>query len=395
MMTIIIVGGGAAGFFSAIHNKQSHPDSQVIIIEKNANVLSKVKLSGGGRCNVTQACFDPKSLITGYPRGGKELLGPFYTFQPKQTMQWFEDHGVPLKIESDNRVFPVSNSSQSIIDCLMSTSIKLGIKIWTKCEVSQIVKEGNHFNLQLAGGQSTQCEKVVLATGSSRKGYEFASQLGHTIVTPIPSLFTFKINDPALHALSGVSVLDVETYLENRPKNRQQGTLLMTQWGMSGPCIIKLSAWNAEMLYDSNYQETLVVNWLPGQEVSHVFQQQLHQKKVMTYSPFPQIPKRLWSYLVTKATIFPKQGWYNISDKQKEALSQTLQKSIFHIIGKSPFKEEFVTCGGVDLKEVNFKTMESKVCPGLYLIGELLNIDGVTGGYNFQNAWTTGFISGK
>jgi len=395
MNTIIVVGGGAAGFFSAIHNKLNHPKSTVVIIEKSPNVLAKVKVSGGGRCNVTQACFDPKVLICGYPRGAKELLGPFYTFQPQDTMDWFEAHGVPLKVEPDSRVFPISNSSQSIIDCLLKTATDLGIKIWTECTVTQIVKDGPNFSITLGDGTSQLCEKLVLATGSSRKGFEFARQAGHTIEPPVPSLFTFKIDDTELHALSGLSVSNVETWIDSNQKQAQTGTLLVTHWGMSGPCIIKLSAWNAQMLHAVDYQATLVVNWLPGQDIQAIFQEQPHKKTVMKQSPFSTLPHRLWAYLVTKAKISSDQTWHNLSHKQTEVLSQELQQSAFQLTGKGQFKEEFVTCGGVSLEEVNFKTMESKLCPGLHVIGELLNVDGITGGYNFQNAWTTGFISGS
>jgi predicted Rossmann fold flavoprotein len=399
-MNIIVVGGGAAGFFSAIHHKISHPNDEVVILEQSREVLAKVKISGGGRCNVTHACFEPKQLIEHYPRGGKELLGPFHHFSPKDTMDWFTGHGVPLKIEADNRVFPVSNSSQDIIDCLVNTSNRLGVKILTEVQVKHISKTDSKFCLSLADGTVMYGEKVILATGSSRKGYEFAQQLGHTIKPPIPSLFTLKINDKALWELSGLSVKHVEAALAGEKKSIQKGPLLLTHWGMSGPAIIKLSAWSAQYLYDNGYKAQLMVNWLP-----HITPQKLlnllftiqtqHPKKIAAkHSLFTEIPGRLWEYLIKKSGILENQTWNQLNAKQIDVLALALQKSTFEVTGKGTFKDEFVTCGGVSLKEVNFKTMESKCCEGLYIVGELLDIDGVTGGFNFQNAWTTGYLAG-
>jgi predicted Rossmann fold flavoprotein len=398
-MKIIIIGGGAAGFFSAIHNKQNNPDSTVVIIEKNSEVLSKVKISGGGRCNVTHACFDPKLLGDYYPRGAKELRGPFFSFQPKDTMAWFTDHGVPLKIESDNRVFPVSNSSQDIIDCLVGTATKLGVKIWTDCEVSSIKKEKDMFCLSLKNNDDQVCQKLVLATGSGRKGHAFAERLGHTIVSPVPSLFTFKVADKVLHELSGLSVNDAEVWMAGQKKHMQTGPLLITHWGLSGPSVIKLSAWQARALHAVNYHVSLIVNWLPSLDEQAlkksliIYQHQNPKKQVVTQSPFAVLPSRLWVYLVYKSKIESTQAWHNLSSKQMNALLQELGQGQYDVTGKGQFKEEFVTCGGVSLKEVNFKTMESRRCKGLHIVGELLDIDGVTGGFNFQNAWTTGFLS--
>jgi predicted Rossmann fold flavoprotein len=399
--TIVIVGGGAAGFFSAIHNKKNNPNSTVIIIEKSRTVLAKVKISGGGRCNVTHACFEPKILCKSYPRGQKELLGPFHQFQPQDTMDWFESHGIPLKVEPDNRVFPISDSSQSIIDCLVNTAIELGIKIWTACSVSHITKQMNTFCLTLGDGRVHQCHKLVLATGGSREGHSFSQGLGHTVVSPIPSLFTLKINDTALHQLSGLSVVDTDVWISGKKKERQRGGLLITHWGMSGPSIIKFSAWQAIPLYQANYRIKLCVNYLPAYEESEVasqltrYQSQNLKKRVVTTSPFDEISHRLWSYLVIKSGINSDQICTTLQKNQINLLIQELVHSTYLVNGKSPFKEEFVTCGGVSLKEINFKTMESNCCRDLHIIGELLNIDGVTGGFNFQNAWTTGFLSGQ
>ncbi|MBT5855200.1 NAD(P)/FAD-dependent oxidoreductase [bacterium] len=398
---IIIVGGGAAGFFSAIHNKKNNPDSTVIIIEKSPEVLAKVKVSGGGRCNVTHACFDPKTLCDFYPRGHKELRGPFHSFQPRDTMQWFESHGVHLKIESDNRVFPTSNTSQSIIDCLMSTAADLGVNLWTDCQVTQITKSDDTFSVSLTNGQDHICQKLVLATGSSRRGHTFAINLGHTIETPIPSLFTFKVDDTDLHERTGLSVENTITYLSIDKKRKQIGPLLVTHWGMSGPGIIKLSAWHAKALHQTDYQAMLTVNWLANYDTESIqtrlqqTQDQSPKKLCISRSPFPEIPRRLWEYLVYRAGIAENQTWNNLSNKHTNKLIHELSQGQFQIDGKTTFKEEFVTCGGVTLSEINFKTMESKVCKGLHIIGELLDIDGVTGGFNFQNTWTTGYLSGQ
>ena len=400
MNQTFIIGGGAAGFFAAIHAKQSNPADTVVILEKSSEVLAKFKISGGGRCNVTHACFDPKILCENYPRGRKELLGPFHRFQPRDTMEWFESHGVPLKIEPDNRVFPVSDSSQSIIDCLITTATRMGIKIWTHCQVAHIVKNKDTFCLTLADGQQHLCQKLVLATGSSRKGHEFAQSLGHTLVPPVPSLFTLMIADKALHALSGLSVSTTDVWVAGEKKQMQRGPLLITHWGMSGPAIIKLSAWNARKLHAVNYQTSLHVNWLPHLDEACLkstliaAQTKNPKKTVSKQSLLSEIPNRLWAYLTTKANLSPAEFWHQVTGKQMESLCQVLSQGQFPITGKGSFKEEFVTCGGVSLKEIDFKTMQSKCCPGLYLIGELLDIDGVTGGFNFQNAWTTGFLSG-
>lgn len=401
-MKIIIIGGGASGFFAAIQNKKNNPKSQVMLIEKSDELLAKVKISGGGRCNVTHACFDPKQLSQHYPRGHKELLGPFHFFQPSDTIAWFKSHGVALKTERDNRVFPISDDAQTIIDCLVKTATQLGITILSKTKVLTIVKETEMFALHIENEPIKRCHKLILATGSGRKGHEFAQSMGHSIVPPIPSLFTFKIDEKALHALTGLSVATTRVWLSGQKKNPQIGPLLVTHWGMSGPSIIKTSAWHAEALHAANYQMPLFVNWLPELACPMLrerllYMQAEHPKKgITTQSPFSEIPQRLWEYLVHKVHLGKAPGqdtWKNLAPKHIELLAQELEQSPYQITGKGVFKEEFVTCGGVSLKEINFKTMESKICPGLHIVGELLNIDGVTGGFNFQNAWTTGFLS--
>ncbi len=396
-----VIGGGAAGFFSAIHTKLAHPKRTVVILEKSSDLLSKVKLSGGGRCNVTHACFDPKDLCEFYPRGAQELRGPFHTFQPQDTMDWFESRGVPLKIESDGRVFPVSDRASDISDCLLKTASDLDIKIWTGCTVTTLTRHTTGFDLSFSDGQTLHAEKVVLATGSNRSGYALAAALGHRIETPVPSLFTFMIPDKRLHLLSGLSVPTVEAWLSHAPKKTQKGPLLITHWGLSGPCVIKLSAWQARDLYESGYKASLCIRFLSHLEIDDIrerllyFQAHNARKKIVTQSPFPEIPQRLWAYLLERLHMNDQQTWEHLNPTHLTALTSELNVSTYPISGKGVFKEEFVTCGGVSLKEVNFKTMESKACPGLYIIGELLNIDGVTGGFNFQNAWTTGYLSGQ
>lgn len=391
MRPTVIIGGGASGFFSAIHNKIKFPSIPVIIIEKNADVLQKVLISGGGRCNVTHACFDPKALIQFYPRGSRELIGPFHVFQPQDTMNWFESHGVPLKIESDNRVFPNSNTSQSIYDCLVKTAQSLGIKIWTRCTVRTIIKPNDQFQLHLSNHQTLIAQKLVLATGSSRYGYQLAETFGHTICTPHPSLFAFRIPDPQLHRLSGISVNRVKIRLTSNPVRDQSGPILITKTGISGPAVITLSAWSAMDLASCNYHANILINWCAGiSEIEPV----LSHLKTLKHTPFSHLPNRLWQYLLHRADISLMQDPNTLSKVMFNRLHAILTQCPFTITGKSPFKDEFVTCGGIQLNEVNFKTMESKRCAGLYMVGEILNIDGVTGGFNFQNAWTTGFISG-
>ncbi len=396
--TIIVIGAGAAGLFSAIHNKLNFPKASVIILEKSSNVLSKVKISGGGRCNVTHACFEPKQLIEHYPRGKKELLSCFYKFQPQDTMNWFEAEGVQLKIESDNRVFPCSNSSQTIIDCLLEKAKKLNITIQTKIAIESVSKQQHQFIIQSKNTPIITCDKLILATGSNPLGHTIAKHLGHTIIKPIPSLFTFKLNDNDLTSLSGLSVKNTTCTLTALKKQPQCGPLLITHWGLSGPAIIKLSAIHAEYLYQNHYKTPLTINWLPQLTYQDILdqltaiRQTTPNKQLQTHCPFSTIPLRLWHYLLKKTTIPVTQSWTSLTPKQTQKLSQTLTQTNLTITGKGVFKEEFVTCGGVALNEINFSTMESKCCENLHIIGECLNIDGLTGGFNFQNAWTTAFF---
>lgn len=400
-MRIFVIGAGAAGYFAAIHHKEAFPEHDVVLIEKSENGLAKVKISGGGRCNVTHACFDSRQLAEYYPRGGKALIGPFERFQPRDTMAWFQSRGVPLKIEADGRVFPVSNSSQSIIDALEAAARCLGVILWHRCSVQTIVKiKSGGFMIELGNGISHCGDAIILTTGSSRQGYAFAEGLGHSIVPPVPSLFTFKINDPALIAIPGVSVASAIATLTGSKVWKQMGPILVTHWGLSGPAIIKLSAWAARDLSEASYQLPLVVNWVPGYrepaiEATVMGVQSSSKKWISSQSLFPEISNRLWGYLVQKSIGNGNVPWIETGKKQIRSLVEVLVRDRYQVAGKGVFKEEFVTCGGIPLDEVNFKTMESRICPGLYFAGEVLDIDGVTGGFNFQNAWTTAVIAGN
>ena len=395
---VIIIGGGAAGFFSAITTAESNQDLNTIILEKSSTVLQKVKISGGGRCNVTHACFDPKELTSYYPRGNKELLGPFHKFMTGDTMQWFEDRGVPLKIESDNRVFPVSNSSQSIIDVLLNEARKNDVKIQLNHRVENIQNENEKWKITTNKGIFV-ADKVLIASGSNSNIWDLISTLGHTIIPPVPSLFTFKIKDQRIKEIPGVSVANALVSIANS-SFKSQGPLLITHWGISGPAVLKLSAFGARFLAEKNYQYNVHINWLskPSYEVLDALKKMKkdHPKKqIVLKSYFQEIPKRLWENLVIASEIKIEQRWADVSNKQLENLSNQLTKSVFNANGKTTFKEEFVTAGGIDLKEINFKRFESKLHKDLFFAGEVLNIDAVTGGFNFQNAWTGGYIAGK
>lgn len=398
MSKIIIIGGGAAGYFTAINAKENNPDLDITILEKGKDVLQKVKISGGGRCNVTHACFTPKELIEFYPRGKKELLGPFHQFMTGDTFEWFEQRGVPLKIEEDNRVFPQANTSQAIIDCFQSAVDKLGIKVLTNCGVSSVYQQENKWVINTKN-ENFDADKVVIAAGSSKKVWELCETLDHSVVEPVPSLFTFNINDKRLVDLLGTSVPNATVNIVGT-KLEAYGPLLITHWGMSGPAVLKLSAFGARILADKNYQYNVEVNWLsrPTDKVLNVLfnlKKKEPRKKVVLKSPFTEISKRLWERLVIAASIRNNQNWADLNNNQLENLANQLTKGIFNANGRTTFKDEFVTAGGVDLKEINFKRFESKKHKNLFFVGEVLNIDAVTGGFNFQNAWTGGYICAK
>lgn len=409
-MHIVVIGGGAAGFFGAIAAAEANPTARVTLLERNANGLGKVRISGGGRCNVTHACFDPAELIAHYPRGGRALLGPFHRFQPRDTMAWFEARGVRLKIERDGRVFPVSDDSATIVDCLTSAARRAEVRVRTKVDTARVqCATPAGFELALRDGEIIACDRLLLATGSSATGWRIAQALGHAVVPPVPSLFTFEIDDPRLAGLAGISVAPARIALIE-PSGEghrasggyaQSGPVLITHWGLSGPAVLKLSAWAARALHKRDYSADVEVNWLPELDAADLtarlraLKAERGGQLVAAHSPFPHLPQRLWQQLARAAGVFDEQRWAKLPRAGLEGLARELQRGRYRLASKGEFKEEFVTCGGVDLDEVNFRTMESRICPGLYLAGEVLDIDGVTGGFNFQSAWTTGWLAGR
>ena len=399
---IILVGGGAAGFFTAINIAEKNPKLKIAILERGKTVLEKVRISGGGRCNVTHAEFVPKELAKNYPRGEKELIGPFHQFCSGDTIEWFANHGVELKIEDDGRMFPNTDSSQTIIDCFLQAVQQLKIEVLTSQSVQSIFQGNDYWKVE-TNHNTYLCQKLIMTTGSNPKVWEMLQNIGHTIVPPVPSLFTFNIKDARIKDLMGISA--VATVKVKGTKLEASGPTLITHWGMSGPGILRLSAWGANLLAAKNYQFTIQVNWLNDATFEETFEtlkelKTVHSKKIISKkSPF-DFPNRLWESLVHAAGIgtFSTSNdsqdvkWGDVSNKQLMALAVQLTNGEFQVNGKSTFKEEFVTAGGIDLKEINFKTMESKLLPNLYFAGEIVNIDAITGGFNFQNAWTSGFI---
>ena len=395
MNKVIIIGGGAAGYFTAINAKEKNPDLDITILEKGNDVLQKVKISGGGRCNVTHACFEPKELVKFYPRGEKELLGPFHQFMTGDTFEWFDDRGVPLKIEDDNRVFPEANTSQAIMDCFQKAVDNLGIKVLTNHGVNAVYQQKNKWVVNTKA-RDFEADQLVIAAGSSKKVWELCTTLDHTVIDPVPSLFTFNINDKRLTDLLGISVPNATVSILGT-KLEASGPLLITHWGMSGPAILKLSAFGARILADQNYQYNIEVNWLsrPTDQIMNVLlnlKKKEPRKTVALKSPFTEISKRLWERFVTFSGIQATQNWADLNNRQLENLAHQLTKGHYNANGRTTFKDEFVTAGGVDLKEINFKRFESKQHKNLFFVGEVLNIDAVTGGFNFQNAWTGGYL---
>jgi hypothetical protein len=431
---VIVVGGGAAGFFAAITCAGAAPDAEVTVLERGPQFLSKVRISGGGRCNITHACFDSRDFATRYPRGEKALLAPFQKFSARDTVAWFESRGVKLKTEADGRMFPVSDSSQTIMDCLMNAARAAGVQLRLNCGVDRVAKRDpggfevgltterrsqvgvhalachpNKLKLELqhassepgAPGETLLCDRLLLATGGCRAAVagQLAVSLGHTLEPPVPSLFTFHITPPWLRLLAGISVEPVEVSVPSA-KLRERGALLVTHWGLSGPAILRLSAWGARALHGFNYQFPLQVNWLPQLHADAIAaelksRQAAQPARLVVNVPVTPLPSRLWEQLVLAAGIARDTRWAALSRAAQHRLVQQLIRTEFPVTGKSLNQDEFVTCGGVRLGEVNFKTMESRVCPGLHFAGELLDIDGVTGGFNFQAAWTTGWLAGR
>lgn len=394
---LIVIGGGAAGFFSAIACAERSSKS-VLILEKSSQLLHKVKISGGGRCNVTHACFEPRELSRSYPRGEKSLIGPFHRFGAADTVEWFAGRGVELKTESDGRMFPVSDSSQTIVDALLDAAHDAGIGIHTSEGVTSIDKRDDHFELTTDAGNSYTAANVLIATGGTRMaaGAKLAASLGHELHPATPSLFTFKIKDPRLEGLLGVSVTPAEVKIQ-QSKLKSSGPVLITHWGLSGPGILKISAWGARELAERGYRFDITVNWLPGADPAAVIADKRAtegKRQLSSRSPFASIPKRFWLRLLETAEVPEATTWSNLSKVHAKQLVGQLSEATFAVTGKATNKDEFVTCGGIALDEIDFKTMESKLVDGLYFAGEVIDVDGITGGFNFQNAWTNGFHAG-
>lgn len=394
---VLIAGGGAAGFFTAINIAEKKPGLKIAILERGKEVLSKVRVSGGGRCNVTHACFVPSDLVKFYPRGEKELRGPFNRFCSGDTIEWFERHGVQLKTEDDGRMFPATESSQTIIDCFLEAARRCRIDILTGQSIQSLYRADAYWKIQTQA-ETFFAPTLVMATGSNPKMWDMLSEMGHTIVPPVPSLFTFNIKDPRIKDLMGLSCQ--ASVKVKGTKLEAAGPLLITHWGMSGPGILRLSAWGARELFAKNYQFVLEVNWLNEVTVDECLERlrglkhEQAKRTVAKRAPF-DMPNRLWDSLVSAASISDMVRWADLTRAQLEALAQQLTAGKFNVNGKSTFKEEFVTAGGVALKEIDFKTMRSKIQDGLYFAGEILDIDAITGGFNFQNAWTGGFIAAE
>ena len=398
---VVVVGGGPAGFFAAIRCAESNPDLRVLIIEKSSQTLGKVLISGGGRCNVTHACFDPTQLINFYPRGGMALRGAFTRFQPADTVKWFEERGVKLKTESDGRMFPVTDDSNTIANCLREAAKQGGVRVHLGTSLQRVEKTSSgRFMLELRKDASVlhiQTKKLLIAAGSDSKTREIVKSLGHSIAEPVPSLFTFNIKDKRINGLAGLSVENATLKMDTVTT---RGPLLITHWGLSGPVVLRCSAWGARILFDKKYASPLTVNWLGDYKPDAALEvlrrnkewTENARKKISSTPAFSQIPSRLWKQLTH---FIGDKNWADVSNAEMRKLAEELTAGKFEIQGKGQFKEEFVTCGGVSLKEVDFKTLQSRVVDDLYFAGEVLDIDGITGGFNFQSAWTTGWLAGN
>jgi predicted Rossmann fold flavoprotein len=398
-----VAGGGAAGFFAAIAVKENFPDHEVVIFEKTKAVLSKVKISGGGRCNVTNGCTSPEELSRAYPRGGNSMKKALQVFGTKQAMEWFESRGVPLVIQGDNCVFPASQDSQDVIDCFLRQTKKLSIRIETEAGVKDVRASGGRLVVDFTGEEipSREFDRVIVATGGSpkRAGLEWLAGLGHKIENPVPSLFTFNMPEEPVAGLMGIVVENTCVGIQGT-KLRCEGPLLVTHWGMSGPVVLKLSAHGARLLHEKKYDFNIQVNWVNIQDNSEVLEKLVriageHSGRILyNFRPF-DLPERLWLFLLEKSGLSEKKRWGELGKKGLNKLVSVLTNDVYHVKGQTSFREEFVTCGGVSLSSIDFKTMQSRVLKNLYFAGEVMDIDGITGGYNFQAAWTTGFIAGK
>ncbi|ULH28551.1 NAD(P)/FAD-dependent oxidoreductase [Leptospira weilii] len=396
---IAVIGGGAAGFFGAIQIA-SEGNCDVTLLEKGKQFLSKVKISGGGRCNITHHCFDPEILSKNYPRGERELRWAFEIFGPEDTIRWYEQRGVLLKPEADGRMFPITDSSETVIQALMQEARKTGVKLKIGVEIHSVKPvPDSKFQIKLKSEDILEFNKILFATGSGRKAWNWLQALGHTISDPVPSLFTFKIVDSRLEDLSGLTFEKTECSLVEFGYS-QIGPLLITHWGISGPAILKLSAKGARELFNKEYETTLKVDFVPGMKKDEVRkriekEKKLHPSKLISSTPVLGVPRRYWERILKIHSMDPSKKWSDLSSKDLHEITEELTDARFKIFGKGEFKEEFVTCGGVSRKEVNFKTMESKIVPGIYFAGEVLDVDGVTGGFNFQSAWTTSYIAAR
>jgi len=399
---IAVVGGGAAGFFSAITAKENYPDANVVIFEKSKKLLAKVGISGGGRCNVTNGCTSIKELVAAYPRGGKALRQPFQIFNTRHAMSWFESRGVPLMVQEDGRVFPTSQNSQTVIDCFLGSAKQLGIDIEVGRAVRALHRTEGGLKLDFGSGAPSRAfDKVILASGGSpkRQGLQWLEALGHKIEDPVPSLFTFNMPDESVTELMGIAVEKTLVSVQGA-KLKSEGPLLITHWGMSGPAILKLSAFGARWMSGESYEFKIQVNWVDVQNNDVVMEElkgiaEKHSNKILSNVRPYRLPERLWVFLLEKCDLPAEKRWGEIGKKGLNKLVNVLTNDIYVVNGKTTFKEEFVTCGGVSLESIDMNTMQSKICPNLYFSGELMDIDGITGGYNFQAAWTTGFIAGK
>lgn len=397
---LIVIGGGAAGFFGAINAVSNNPKLSVLILEKTNKILSKVSVSGGGRCNVTHHCFEPTPLSKHYPRGQKELKKLFKSFQAKDVVAWFDHRGIKLKAEKDGRMFPITDQSKTIVDCFLSEADRLNIKIEKNCEVTKVEREdGGGFQIEGSNHKHYFSKKILIASGGSpkRSAYQWVEQLGHKLISPIPSLFTFNDSNGRFKDLMGVSVEKASVQIAGT-KFRELGPVLITHWGLSGPAVIKLSSWAAEYLFQKKYEFTALVNWT-GQSTEDEVRGQLneyktrHPKQKIIAHALYDLPNRLWARVCALAGIEDTKIWDEMPKKYLNRLIENLVRCEFEIKGKTTFKEEFVTCGGVNLDEINLDTCESTIVPGIYFAGEVLNIDGETGGFNFQSAWTTAYVA--
>lgn len=401
VIDVAVIGAGASGIFAAIAAAENNPSLSIFVFEKSSKLLSKVKVSGGGRCNVTHACFDKNVLVQNYPRGERELKSPFSKYFTLDIIKWFENNGVKLKTETDGRMFPVTDNSQTVIDCLLDKTAALRIKILTNQGIEKVEKTDTGFLLHFQSGTVFECKKLIIASGGhpNASGYKWISDLGVKIIQPVPSLFTFNIPDSPFKGLEGIAISTCRVKI-NTTKLEQTGPVLITHWGLSGPAILKLSAWGAVILKEMNYDFTATINFIPewNEEKLRDYFIQLKvaspTKKIVN-SKFEVLTNRLWERLCLLSKIDVDLNWASVNKQQLNALIQNIINHQLIVKGKTTFKEEFVTAGGVDLKEIDMQTMQSKKIPGLYFVGEVINVDGITGGFNFQNAWTTGWIAGS